>query len=150
MFFEAKALAFVMLGVLFTSSFTTGTSGEPAALERKPPFRRRGLFFQTPNSAAHIAPTHPSKVNQILSQWLNRICPLKLCANYVASKAPNPKQSCQWPLETWSKHLPSLIMDISVSLFCVAFFHCLDVLYQHATLPTRPKSPQINTNHGKV
>ena len=59
-----------MLGVLFTSSFTTGTSGEPAALERKPPFRMRGLFFQTLNSAAHIAPTHPSKVNQILSQWL--------------------------------------------------------------------------------
>ncbi len=40
--------------------------------------------------------------------------------------------------------------NLCKSLQDTAFFHCLDVLYQHATLPTRPKSPQINTDHGKV
>lgn len=63
MFFEAKALAFVMLGVLFTSSFTTGTSGEPAALEKetatKTAVSKAWIVFSNPQlSSPHC--THPS------------------------------------------------------------------------------------------
>ena len=57
--FWGKALAFVMLGVLFTSSFTrgAGTSGEPAALINRNEFRR---FHAGKSSASTQQPTlHP-------------------------------------------------------------------------------------------
>lgn len=57
--FWAKALAFVMLGVLFTSSFTTGTSGEPAALQKnetKTAVSIAGFFFSAPTQQPTLHP----------------------------------------------------------------------------------------------
>ena len=70
--FGAKALTFVMLGVLFTSSFTTGTSGEPAALGKETATKTavsNAWFFFKPSTQQ---PTlHPPILPRSIKSWAN-------------------------------------------------------------------------------